>query len=174
MTKGGFQDLDTFETMKLSPFVLLSILAILASCRKDEMKMEKLDLQSHGIPLTIMAPDSAEIQEKVYPFMRDITIRKDDCYFVQIFEFDAPNLDAAGEKLRQLAAVKEDPYFKEMIREDEQGFIYCRTQDSTTLNFDFRYIKIVGPKELIFQTGLVGIFSLDDVKRMYKSVSSHQ
>ena len=158
--------------MKIPPFILLLLLISLASCHKDEMKMEKLDLQPHGIPLTIMAPDSAEVQEKAYPFMRDITIRKDDRYFIQIFEFEAPKLDAAGEKLRQLAAVREDPYFNEMIKEDDQGFIYSRTLDSTTLNYDFRYIKILGPKELIFQTGLVGTFSLDDVKRMYKSVSS--
>ena len=174
MTKGGLQDLDTFEIMKIPPYILLLSLIFLASCRRDEMKMEKLDLTPQGIPLTIMAPDSAIIQEKPYPFMRDITIRKDDSYFVQIFEFEAPKLDAAGEKLRQLASVKEDPYFKEIIMEDDQGFIYSRTLDSTMLNYDFRYIKILGPKELIFQTGLVGTFSLEDVKRMYKSVSSIQ
>ena len=158
--------------MKMSPFIYLLILSSLAACRSDEIKMKKLDLQPHGIPLTIMAPDSADIQEKDYPFMRDITIRKDERFFVQIFEFDAPNLDAAGEKLRQLAAVKEDPYFMEIVKEEDQGFIYSRTLDSTALNYDFRYIKILGPKELIFQTGLVGTFSLDDVKRMYKSVKS--
>lgn len=160
--------------MKTPSLLFLLFFAILTSCRQDDIKMKRLDLQSHGIPLTIMAPDSAEIQEKQYPFMRDITIRKDDRFFIQIFEFDAPKLDAAGEKLRQLTSVREDPYFKEMIKEDDQGFIYSRTLDSTALNYDFRYIKILGPKELIFQTGLVGTFTLEDVKRMYKSVSGIQ
>jgi hypothetical protein len=172
MVKGGIQDLDTFEIMKIPLLIFVLIIAVLASCRKDDMKMQNLDLTSYGIPLTIIAPDSAEVQEKPYPFMRDITIRKDNRYYVQIFEFEAPKLDAAGEKLRQLASVKEDPYFIEVVMEDEQGFIYSRTLDSTKLNYDFRYIKILGPKELIFQTGLVGTFTLEDVKRMYKSVKS--
>ena len=106
--------------------------------------------------------------------MRDITIRKGDNFFIQIFEFEASNLDAAGEKLKQLTSVKEDPFFKELITEEDQGFIFSRLQDSTKLNYDFRYVKILGLKELIFQTGLVGSFSLEDVRRMYKSVSSLQ
>jgi hypothetical protein len=158
--------------MKTPPFIFLLIMTALLSCHMDEMKMEKLDLAPHGIPMTIMAPDSAIVQEKHYPFMRDITIRKDDHFYIQIFEFEAPKQDAAGEKLRQLTSVKEDPFFKELIKEDDQGFIYSRTLDSTMLNYDFRYIKILGTKELIFQTGLVGTFTLEDVNRMYKAVSS--
>ena len=174
MTKYGFGDLDTFERMKCSlPFCLFCLIGLF-SCRQDVVRLEKLDLQPQGLPLTILAPDSAEVQAKDYAFMRDITIRKGDNFFIQIFEFEASNLDAAGEKLKQLTSVKEDPFFKELITEEDQGFIFSRLQDSTKLNYDFRYVKILGLKELIFQTGLVGSFSLEDVRRMYKSVSSLQ
>ena len=174
MTKYGFGDLDTFERMKFSlPFCLFCLIGLF-SCRQDDVRLEKLDLQPQGLPLTILAPDSAEVQAKDYAFMRDITIRKGDNFFIQIFEFEASNLDAAGEKLKQLTSVKEDPFFKELITEEDQGFIFSRLQDSTKLNYDFRYVKILGLKELIFQTGLVGSFSLEDVRRMYKSVSSLQ
>lgn len=132
--------------------------------------MQKLDLQSHGVPVTIMAPDSAIIQEKDYNFMRDITIQKGGQFFIQIFEFAAPKQDAAGEKLRQLAAVHEDPFFHEVIKEEDQGFIFSKMADSITLDYDFRYIRIIGDKELIFQTGLVGSYSLEDVKVMYNAV----
>ena len=157
--------------MKFLPLFLLLTLASLSACRNDKVKFEKLNLQSHGIPVVIMAPDSAVVQEKDYTFMRDITIRKDETYYIQIFEFDATNLDAAGEKLRQLTSVQSDPFFKELIKEDDQGFIYSRMLDSTRLNYDFRHVKILGAKELIFQTGLVGRFALEDVEQMYKSVS---
>ena len=146
------------------------ILTFLPSCRRDKVNMQSLDLQSHGIPLTIMAPDSAVIQEKDYNFMRDITIKKGDQFFIQIFEFAAPKQDAAGEKLRQLTAVQEDPFFQEIIKEEDQGFIFSKMADSTTIDYDFRYVRILGDKELIFQTGLVGSFSLEDVKLMYNSI----
>jgi len=160
--------------MKYPSFILFLIIASLPACKSDKVKFEKLDLQPHGIPISILAPDSAEVQEKDYTFMRDITIRKGDFYFVQIFEFDAANLDAAGEKLRQLTSVKADPFFKDLIKEDDLGFVYSRMQDSTKINYDFRFIKILGAKELIFQTGLVGSFTLDDVERMYKAVRGKQ
>lgn len=147
----------------------LLLLAFLA-CSSEEMGMKALDLTDHGLPIRIMAPDSAMVQEKDYHFMRDITVRKGDDYFLQIFEFAAPRQDAAGEKLRQLSAVKEDPFFKEIIREDDQGFIFSKMADSTQVDYDFRYVRILGDKELIFQAGLVGSFTLEDVNRMYKGV----
>lgn len=152
-----------FPASWLFPLVFLA-------CWSDEAGMKELDLSDHGLPIRIIAPDSAVVQEKDYHFMRDITIRKGDQYFLQIFEFAAPRQDAAGEKLRQLSAVKEDPFFKEIIREDDQGFIFSKMADSTRIDYDFRYVRILGDKELIFQAGLVGSFTLEDVNRMYKGV----
>lgn len=170
MTKLRFQDLNTFVAMKKALLITYLALALLPSCQRDSVHMQSLDLQSHGIPVTIMAPDSAIIQEKDYNFMRDITVKKGDQFFIQIFEFAAPKQDAAGEKLRQLTAVREDPFFREVIKEEDQGFIFSKMADSTTLDYDFRYVRILGDKELIFQTGLVGSFSLEDVKLMYNAV----
>jgi len=156
--------------MKFAPLLLPFLLLALLSCQRKDKGMQELDLQSHGLPVTIMAPDSAIIQEKDYNFMRDITIKKGDQFFIQIFEFEAPKQDAAGEKLRQLTAVKEDPFFREVIKEEDQGFIFSKMADSTTMDYDFRYVRILGEKELIFQTGLVGSFSLEDVRLMYNAV----
>jgi hypothetical protein len=69
-----------------------------------------------------------------------------------------------------LASVREDPFFKEIITEDDRGFIYSKQLDSLTLDYDFRFVKIMDSTELIFQTGLIGTFSLEDVKWMYKSI----
>jgi len=160
--------------MKPAPFILILGLLWFSSCQNEELKLQRLDLQSYGLPITILAPDSAQVNKQDYSFMKDITIKKGDRFFIQIFEFAAPKLDAAGEKLRQLASVKEDPFFKEMITEKDQGFIFSRMVDSTSVEYDFRYIRILGDKELIFQTGLVGSFSLEDVRVMYKAVSSEQ
>ncbi|HJW31644.1 MAG TPA: hypothetical protein VJ508_20625 [Saprospiraceae bacterium] len=120
--------------------------------------------------MVIQAPDSAQVLEKDYKFMRDLTIRKGRDFDLQIFELNASSQDAAGEKLHQLTSVREDPFFKEVVREDEHGFIYSKRLDSTTVDYDFRYIKLLGEKELIFQTGLTGTFNLDEVTSMYNAV----
>jgi hypothetical protein len=157
--------------MQTPPFILILGFILLSSCRNEELKLQKLDLQSYGLPISILALDSAQVNKKDYSFMKDITIKQGNHFYIQIFEFAAPKLDAAGEKLRQLASVKEDSFFKEIITEKDQGFIFSRMADSTSVEYDFRFIRIVGDKELIFQTGLVGSFSLEDVKLMYRAVS---
>ena len=155
-------------------FLLFSVSFLLACNRDPKMKLKPLDLVSYGLPITIMAPDSAEILKKEYNIMRDITIRKDNWYFVQIFESVVTTPDPVEVKKSQLESIKKDKYFKEIIREDESGFIFRKQIDSTLIDYDFRYIRIIGDKEIIFQTGLIGTFTLEDVERMYKSVSTKQ
>ncbi len=149
--------------------ILLLALALLA-CRRDPVPMSVLDLQPYGIPMIIKAPDSTEVVTKDYTFMRDITIRKLPGFDIQVFELNAPSDDAAGEKLHQLTSVKEDPFFREVIQEDEYGFIYSKNLDSAKVDYDFRLVKLFGDKELIFQTGLAGSFTLEQVEWMYDAV----
>ena len=163
-------DFNTFGTMKFSPPGITIFLFILLSCRQDEVSLKELDLNNHGLPITILAPEDPEVREKDYGIMRDITVKKGDNYYLQIFEFKANTQDAAGEKLRQLAAVQDTPFFLDVIKEDDHGFIYSTQLDSIGVDYDFRYVRILKDKELIFQTGLVGTFSLEDVKRMYNAV----
>ncbi|MFZ1676482.1 MAG: hypothetical protein WAT91_04360 [Saprospiraceae bacterium] len=143
----------------------------LCACHSDlKTKFKPLDLASYGIPLIIMAPDSAQVMKKDYSIMRDITIRKGNNYYVQIFESTATNA-AAEVKKNQLESVKQDKYFKELIQEDANGFIFQKQLDSAIIDYDFRFIKILNDKEIIFQTGMIGTFSLEDVRLMYEGVS---
>jgi len=120
--------------------------------------------------MIILAPDSTTVLEKDYKFMRDITIRKAPDFDIQVFELISTTADAAGEKFHQLESVRQDPFFKEIVKEDDYGFIFSKNLDSLTVDYDFRLIKLFGEKELIFQTGLAGSFNLKQVKRMYKAI----
>jgi hypothetical protein len=120
--------------------------------------------------MIILAPDSTLVLEKDYKFMRDITIRKAPEFDIQVFELISTTADAAGEKFHQLESVRQDPFFKEIIKEDDYGFIFSKHLDSLTVDYDFRLIKLFGEKELIFQTGLAGSFTLEQVERMYKAI----
>jgi hypothetical protein len=155
---------------KLAPLFLYSLALLLPSCNPDPYSLEPFDLSPYGIPISIMAPDSAVVQVKAYEQIRDITVRKHDRFNLQIFEFSPSFNDAKGEKRRQLATVRDSPHFKQILLEEDHGFIYITQPDSMTTRYDFRYIRMVGDKELIFQAGLVGAYSLDDVKRMYEAV----
>jgi hypothetical protein len=158
------------DTMKWVPFPAILILAGLLACHTDTISMKPLDLHPYGIPMTIQAPDSTVITEKDYKFMRDLTLKKAPEFDIQLFELNASSEDAAGEKFHQLESVRQDPYFRQVIQEDEYGFIFSKYLDSLNVDYDFRVVKLIGDKELIFQTGLAGSFNLEQVKRMYDAV----
>ena len=146
------------------------ILAFVWACQPEPAPLKPLDLHPYHIPMVILAPDSAEVMEKNYKFMRDITIKKGADYDIQVFELESGAVDAAGEKLHQLESVKEDPFFVEVIREQDYGFIFSKRLDSVNVDYDFRYVQLLEGKEIIFQTGLGGSYNLEQVKRMYRAV----
>lgn len=154
----------------MSRLLLPLLLFILVACQPEPTPLQPLDLQAFNIPIVILAPDSAEILEKNYKFMRDITVKKGPDFDLQIFELESGAVDAAGEKLHQMESVKEDPFFVEVIKEEDYGFIFSKRLDSVTIDYDFRYIQLFDGKEIIFQTGLGGSYNLEQVKRMYRAV----
>ena len=60
-----------------------------------------------------------------------------------------------------------DNTFK-MIKEDEDGFVYEIKMDTTAYNF--YYVKIVGEKQYIFQTGFTARSSQAEATEMYRAV----
>ena len=102
--------------------------------------------------------------------MRDINIRKDDHFHIQMFELQSNGNDPDEEKARQLKAVKKDPAFLEVIKEYDQGFVYSKQLDSTTVDYDFRYFRYLGEKQLIFQSGVLTAFVLEDIEQMIQAV----
>jgi hypothetical protein len=117
-----------------------------------------------------MAPDSAEVKKMSLTLQQDLTIKKGKNFYVQIFSANATTLDEVKLKEEKLSEVQTNPYFSKVVREDEHGFIYEKSLDSTTHNYDFIYVKILGEKEFIHQAGLTGGFNLEDVELMYEAV----
>ena len=144
------------------------ILLLLTSCG-SKPKTEPLDLMKYGLPIQIMAPQDAVVKANDAGFYKDVTVKHGDKYFVQIISTSATFTDINRLKQDQLNEVKKNPYFKEVIFDETNGFIFKKQVDSL-VNFDFRYVKIQGSDEYIFQTGLTGTFTEDDVRQMYESV----
>lgn len=157
-------------------WILVMILLTIVACDdSSNIPLKPLNLLQHGIPITIMAPDSAKVVAGSLSFSQDITIKSEkDNFDIQLFAYDATTTNIEVVKAGHLAEVKGNTYFSKIIEEEEAGFIYETVYDSTTTNYGFKYLKIQGDKEYIFQTGLVGTFTLEDVKIMYDAVKQEK
>jgi len=150
---------------------IIAAVLLLTACQQDQQtQLAPLDLLPYGVPVTIMAPDSAEVNTMDMVVTKDITVKGKEDYFVQIYVSDASTTDIARLKADQLSEVKSNRYFSRIVQEDEAGFIYETAIDSSNVNYGFRYLMVKGDKELIFQTGLIGDFDLQDVEQMYQAV----
>ncbi len=161
--------------MKNHYFLVAVILTGLFACQSETTQLKELNLLQYNIPITIMAPDSAKVVAGSLSFSQDVTIKSpEDNFDLQIFAYDATTTDLSAVKASHLAEVKSNAYFSEIVEEEDAGFIYSMNFDSTATNYGFRYLKIQGDKEYIFQTGLVGDFDLNDVQVMYKAVKNEK
>ncbi len=150
--------------------VLLFLLGLFPACQQDPAaQLKPLNLLEYGLPVTILAPDSAEVKQNDLGFIKDVTVRKGEDFSLQIFASESTTNDLSRIKADQLSEVKANPYFAEIVREEEDGFIYKLMVDSLP-NYGFRHFRIQGDLELIFQTGLLGTFSLEEVELMYQAV----
>ena len=152
------------KILVVSALILLSM-----SCGNKKLKTEPLDLMKYGLPIQILAPAEAVVNAKDQGFYTDVTVKQGEDYFIQIISTSATTTDIAELKGDQLREVKKNPFFSQVLFEEENGFIFEKQIDSLK-NYDFRYVKVQGNNEYIFQTGLSGRFSEESVRTMYESV----
>jgi len=144
---------------------------LVISCKSDpSSQFVERDLMAEGIPIKIKAPLESEVEVEDYGFLKDITVIKGDHFYIQIIESVVNNYDLKFLKEEKLSEVKAAPYFSKILFEEDHGFIYEKKIDEETFNYDFRYIKIQGDNQYVFQRGLIGKFSEADVKAMYEAV----
>ena len=148
----------------------LLFLAGLLACGSDEPQYREIDLLEHGIALTIVGPDSVDITTGELGDTKDVQVKGGDQYHIQIFASEANTTDVQTVKEELKEAVRENPYFNEIVEDKPDGFIYKTMVDSVNTNYGFRYVVLRGDREIVFQPALVGTFSLDEVKRMYRAV----
>lgn len=159
--------------MNIKTYLILTpvLLVLLVQCNLDRQEpLKELDLLTYGFPISVMAPDSAEIKQLDLVVQQDLTIKKGNDYYVQIFMGDATSVTAPQLKTEALNTAKENKYFSRVVEEEDKGFIFEMKMDSTSTIYGFKYFHVQGDKELIFQTGLTGLFDEKQVRRMYNAV----
>ena len=147
-----------------------SVLLFFACQQNPKNDWKPLDLLQYDVPLTILAPDSAEVKTMDLLVQKDVTIKKGKDYSIQIFISDALTSDVKKIIAEIKGEVKNNPYFSKFTLEEDNGFIYETVIDSTHYNYGFRQVRIQGDREYIFSTGLIGTFDQQQVEDMYNAV----
>ena len=152
----------------LSSLILACLILVGCNGKKSDNYPSK-DLLKHGFAISVKAPDDAEIKFDDLGIMQELTIIKDNEYNIQILK-SITNTTSAKQAIEgQKGLVKNDLYFSKIIEEYDNGFIFEKKIDDN-INYDFRYIKLIGEHEYIYQTGMVGTYTEESVREMYNSV----
>lgn len=157
-------------------FATLIIALLFAGCQTEpKSNWTELDLLSYGLPITVLAPDSTTVDASDLGVMKDVTLEgvSDPNYFVQIYASGAGNTELSQIKSEQVSDVRNNPYFSQILEEDDRGFIFETAIDSVNY-YSFRYVYLQGDMEYIFTTGLARTFNLEQVEAMYKAVQQKQ
>ncbi len=141
------------------------------SCQKDAaVQLKPLDLLSYGFPISVMAPDSAQVKKSsLGGIIEELTIVGDNNYGLLVQSSSATIIDVEKIKNEEISDVKEGRFFSKIIREDDAGFIYETAIDSSNVSYEFFYVKIQGDKDFRFRTPYTGTYSQDEALRIYES-----
>lgn len=162
---------------KILLFALVGIVSVVA-CNSDGMPgaWKEHNLLRYDLPVSVMGPDSVKVTSNNLLFSKDVTIEGalEKGYGIQIYSSEARSQDPKKIKAEELGASKSHQYFSELLQDDEQGFIYTTKLDSANVYHAFRYIKVQGDKEYVYQNLSGRKYNLDEVKKMYAAVQPNK
>jgi len=152
-------------------YVFLAFGLLLMACQTKSVDLEPLDLLSHGLPIKVKAPTNSKVKVDNLGIAQDVTIQDSvSGYNLQIFESAATSLDSKEILAGLKVEAETSSFFDEIIKSDEEGFIYKKVIDENYINYDFRHVKVRGDKQYIFRAGLSHQYTLEEIEMMYNSV----
>jgi len=150
--------------------LLLFFLMCLGACKPTTSDLAPVDLLTQGIPLKINAPTDVEVASSDLGILKDVTVKNEEGYSIQIFESEASSLDIAKIMGKMKGDIEASKFFSSMIRQEEGGFIFEKKIDENYITYDFRQVKIIGDKQYVIQAGMSGQHSLEQIEEMYDSI----
>jgi len=150
--------------------MIVVVFIIISSCKPSGPELAPLNLLAQGIPLKIQAPADVAVASSDLGILKDVTIKNDQGYSIQIFESEATTFNNKDIANKMLSDIQSSKFFSKMIRQEDGGFIFEKKIDENYITYDFRQIKIIGDKQYVIQAGMSGQHSLEQVEVMYASV----
>ncbi len=156
----------------LFPIVILALVLAIVSCKPSvtQNNFPDLDLLQYGVPIKIKAPEGSVVQLDDMGIVQDITVRNGEEFYLQIIAGENYESDISKVVEKQKSDAVSTRTFSKIIEEDDRGFIFEKKYSEERISYDFRYVRVQGDKEYIFQTGLLGQFTLEQVKKMYEAI----
>lgn len=141
---------------------------------KDTPLVE-VSLADQGIPVTVMAPEGAEVSKGLLSGEMDgitlysLDVNKDD-YKVNVSMWDEPAEESVADNIaRTKADSQEEDGFASFVKEEANGYIYKVDDDGETYNF--YYVMQKDGKNIIFTSGAIfSSVSQEDAEAMYNAV----
>lgn len=157
-------------------FSLLIVVCLLAACSSNEDGyLKPLNLLEYGVPLTIMAPDSVDINKANLVVQNEVTIKsqKSEDFEIRIYFGDATTSGIDKVKAQQLQFLKDAGLHSKTILDETDGFIYESAISDTVKSYGFRRILLMGDQEYIFQSG-TGIYTQAQAEEMYHATKPQE
>ena len=167
---------------KLGLFLLTAVIVSFAvscgggssSSSLADMKLTELNLADKGIPVTLQAPEGAEIKDGMFMGefggikMLDYEIVKDE-FVMEVSMDDAEESRTAEEIVNDAKeTAKTEEGFVEFVKEEPNGFIYkVKTDDYT--DYKFHYVLMKDNRAIEFTEGLklFSEFTQQDAETLY-------
>lgn len=166
--------MNFFRSWQNAILFLATIMTVWA-CTSDPVEQWKeTDLLPYGVPISIMAPDSADVNVSKLGVMKDITVKKGEEYNVQIFASPVSSGSLEELKSAQMDEVKSNRFFSQIVKDEPHGFIYETVIDSNNINYGFRHVYYQADLEYVFQQSLIGTFTKDQAEKMYEAVKQKE
>lgn len=150
--------------------LILCVFSFIACQDDNALKLVEVDLLKYGVPITIKAPESAEITKPSGD--GEVWIVDTASYFkIQVVRSPTASIDVAEVKAEELELAKSLGGFSKLISEQNDGFIFEENYD--TVSYDFKHIVISGDNKYVFQKLLTEIPTKEEVETMYKAVKKN-
>ncbi|MBK8621851.1 MAG: hypothetical protein IPN79_08840 [Saprospiraceae bacterium] len=144
-------------------------LLVLSCGEKTSSEKGKTTLHKYGIPVSLLLPVDVDIRKTSDGKISAVAIRNDSGYNMLVLMGETNFSTAQKAKFQQREQIVNNPAFIKIVEDYEDGFLF-EWQGEDRIMYDFRHIKIVGNKEIVFQAGSTCECPEDAVMNMLASV----
>ena len=161
--------------LKLSGLIL-SVLFLFNACQSTSSKwdLQPLDLTSHGLPIIIQAPDSAEIVPNVMAFEKGVTITQGD-FMIEVelkdkYADKSKNVDSILSK--KIASIESKSNFDQFLLNKSNGFIYSTNDTIIGLDHHFYLVGFKNGKQFEFKEApnVMANYTFEEIKALFEAV----
>ena len=145
----------------------------LMACETDTAASQdwpELNLLQYEVPVKVRAPEGTSVKSDNLGILQDVTLTGPDGYHVQLYVAEALGMPAAEVLQEQRKEVESMRYFAAVTEEFPDAFLFRVVVDTSQISYDFRHVKVVGNKEMVFQTGLTSNSTEAEAKAMLAAI----